>query len=90
VPFPETLADELAALMVGKDRDALVFTDQRGGVLRNSNWPRNHVQILIEQIGVDVECHAGPGMPKNPLYGLDIGAIPGDNCVKATDGVQGL
>jgi integrase len=24
--------------MVGKDRDALVFTDQRGGVLRNSNW----------------------------------------------------
>lgn len=32
------LADELAALMVGKGRDALVFTDMRGGVLRNSNW----------------------------------------------------
>jgi integrase len=38
VPFPASLADELAALMVGKGRDALVFADQRGGVLRNSNW----------------------------------------------------
>lgn len=38
VPFPAVLADELAALMVGKDRNALVFTDMRGGVLRNSNW----------------------------------------------------
>ena len=38
VPFPAALADELAALMVGKSRDDLVFTDMRGGVLRNSNW----------------------------------------------------
>ncbi len=38
VPFPAVLADELAALMVGKARDAFVFTDMRGGVLRNSNW----------------------------------------------------
>ncbi|AQA06184.1 site-specific integrase [Mycobacterium sp. MS1601] len=38
VPFPATLCDELAALMIGKGRDDLVFTDQRGGVLRNSNW----------------------------------------------------
>jgi integrase len=38
VPFPAELTDELAALMVGKARDALVFTDMRGGVLRNSNW----------------------------------------------------
>jgi integrase len=38
VPFPAVLADELAALMVGKGRDELVFTDMRGGVLRNSNW----------------------------------------------------
>jgi integrase len=38
VPFSAALADELAALMVGKDREALVFTDLRGGVLRNSNW----------------------------------------------------
>jgi integrase len=40
VPFPAVLADEMAALMVGKARDELVFmfTDLRGGVLRNSNW----------------------------------------------------
>ena len=38
VPFPAVLADELAALMVGKARDDLVFNDMRGGVLRNSNW----------------------------------------------------
>ena len=38
VPFPAALAQELAELMVGKGRDDLVFTDQRGGVLRNSNW----------------------------------------------------
>jgi len=38
VRFPAVLGDELAALMVGKGRDDLVFTDQRGGVLRNSNW----------------------------------------------------
>ena len=38
VPFPAVLADELAALMVGNARDELVFTDLRGGVLRNSNW----------------------------------------------------
>ena len=38
LPFPAALADELSALMVGKGRDELVFTDMRGGVLRNSNW----------------------------------------------------
>ena len=38
VPFPTAFAEELAALMTGKGRDDLVFTDQRGGVLRNSNW----------------------------------------------------
>ena len=36
VPFPAVLAEELSALMAGKARD--VFTDMRGGVLRNSNW----------------------------------------------------
>lgn len=38
VPFPAALANELAALMVDKSRDDLVFQDLRGGVLRNSNW----------------------------------------------------
>jgi integrase len=38
MPFPAALGDELADLMIGKGRDELVFTDLRGGVLRNSNW----------------------------------------------------
>lgn len=38
VPFPAALCNELAALMVGKVREDLVFTDQCGGVLRNSNF----------------------------------------------------
>jgi len=38
VPFPAVLTDELAELMVGKGRDDLVFTDLRGGVLRNNYW----------------------------------------------------
>lgn len=38
VPFPAALADELSTLMLDKGRDGLVFTDLRGGVLRNSNW----------------------------------------------------
>jgi integrase len=38
VPFPAVLVAELAVLMIGKGRDDLVFTDLRGGVLRNSNW----------------------------------------------------
>jgi hypothetical protein len=49
------LADELSALMVGKERDALVFTDLRGGVLRNSNWRARvftgldaHIQYFVD------------------------------------------
>jgi integrase len=38
VPFPRFLADELAALMVGKKRDDLVFTARKGGVLRLSHF----------------------------------------------------
>jgi hypothetical protein len=34
VSFPTALCEELAPLMIGKGRDDLVFTDQRGGVLR--------------------------------------------------------
>jgi hypothetical protein len=48
VPFPAILADELAALMVGKGREDLVFTDQRGGVLRNSNWRARVFQPALE------------------------------------------
>ena len=50
VPFPASLADELAALMVGKGRDELVFTDQRGGVLRNSNWRARVFAPAVESL----------------------------------------
>lgn len=50
VPFPAVLADELSALMVGKARDALVFTDQRGGVLRNSNWRARVFSVAVESL----------------------------------------
>lgn len=38
VPFPAVLADELAALMAGKGRGDLLFTNLRGGVLRNNHY----------------------------------------------------
>jgi integrase len=38
VTFPTCLADERAALMVGTNRDDLVFTGPEGGVLRTSLW----------------------------------------------------
>lgn len=49
VPFPAALADGLAALMVGKARDALVFTDLRGGVLRNSNYRARVFEPAVEE-----------------------------------------
>ena len=48
VPFPTALAEELAALMIGKTRDDLVFADQRGGVLRNSNWRARVFRPAVE------------------------------------------
>lgn len=49
VPFPAVLSDELSALMVGKGRDDLVFTDLRGGVLRNSNYRARVFAPAVEE-----------------------------------------
>ena len=48
VPFPASLSDELAALMVGKGRDDLVFTSGRGEVLRVSNYRRGVFASAVE------------------------------------------
>ena len=48
VPFPAALVGELAALIVGKGRDDLVFTYLRGGVLRNSNWRAREFQPAVK------------------------------------------
>jgi integrase len=53
VPFPAVLADELCALMVAKERDALVFTDMRGGVIRNSNWRARVFQPAVQKCQTD-------------------------------------
>jgi site-specific recombinase XerC len=53
VPFPAFLTGDLAALMVGKSRDDLVFTAPEGGVVRVSLWrPRVFapaVRHLVEE-----------------------------------------
>src|SRR6201995_3929779 len=49
VPFPTAVAEELAALMTDKARDDLVYTDLRGGVLRNSNWRARVFRPAVER-----------------------------------------
>jgi integrase len=49
VPFPAALSDELSALEVGKGRGDLVFTDLRGGVLRNSNFRARVFRPAVEK-----------------------------------------
>lgn len=49
VPFPAALAEELSSLMVDKGWDDLVFTDQRGGVLRNSNYRSRVFAIAVKK-----------------------------------------
>jgi integrase len=50
VPFPRFLADDLAALMVGKRRDDLVFTAPNGGVLRLSHFRPRTFGPAVERL----------------------------------------
>jgi len=50
VPFPRFLADPLAAVMVGKGRDDLVFTAAQGGVLRLNTWRRREFGPAVEDL----------------------------------------
>jgi integrase len=58
VPFPAFLADELAALMVGKGRDDLVFTSPKGELLRVSRWRPRVLGPAVRQLTETV-----PGFP---------------------------
>ena len=49
MPFPAGLADDMAASMVGKARDELVFADMRGRVLRNSNWRARVFELAVRR-----------------------------------------
>lgn len=59
VPFPKFLAAPLAALMVGKGRDALVFTGGTGEVLRVSSFRPNMFAPAV------VKCRAADPMFPN-------------------------
>jgi integrase len=50
VPFPAFLANELAALMIGRSRDDLIFTPVDGGVLRVSNWRRRVFVPAVQRL----------------------------------------
>lgn len=50
VPLPEFLVDEVAALMVGKGRDDLVFTSPRGEAVRLNTWRRRTWNTTLERV----------------------------------------
>jgi integrase len=47
VPFPASLSEELAALMVGKGRGDLVFLGKRGAVLRGGNYRNRYFSKAV-------------------------------------------
>jgi len=49
VPYPAFLSEPLAALMVGKGRDALVFTSTTGGVLRVSSFRPGVFLVAVDK-----------------------------------------
>lgn len=53
VPFPAALSEELAALMVGKVREDLVFTAENGGVLRNGTYGPRVFDKAVEKCQKD-------------------------------------
>jgi integrase len=55
VPFPASLDDELAALMVGKRREDLVFTGTRGAVLRGGNYRNRYFSAAVAECQKDDE-----------------------------------
>lgn len=50
VPFPAFLAEDLAALMIGKKPDDLIFAAPEGGVLRVSNWRRRVFNKAVKRL----------------------------------------
>lgn len=50
VPLPEFLVDQVAALMVGKGRDDLVFTSPRGEAMRLNTWRRRIWNPTLERV----------------------------------------
>ena len=53
VPIPKFLVDELDILKAGKGPKDLLFTGDRGGVLRNGNFRRDVFDQAARQAGLD-------------------------------------
>ncbi|MGH3635814.1 MAG: tyrosine-type recombinase/integrase [Mycobacterium sp.] len=68
VPFPAFLAEELATLMVGKDRDDLVFSAADGGVLRVSNWRPRVFNPAVKRLGKKVKNFPDRHAPRPSSY----------------------
>lgn len=65
VPFPAGLAEPLAKLMEGKDRDNLVFTTETGAVLRNTTFRPRVFNPAVQR------CQeADPAFPKVTIHDL--------------------
>ena len=50
VRFPAFLADEVAALTIGKKPDDLIFAAPEGGVVRVSNWRRRVFAKAVKRL----------------------------------------
>jgi hypothetical protein len=48
---PRKLIDDLAAHLAGRAPNVLVFTGERGGVLRNLNWRRDVFDSAADSVG---------------------------------------
>ena len=53
MPIPKFLVDELGALKAGKGPKDLLFTGDRGGVLRNGNFRRDVFDQAARAAGLD-------------------------------------
>lgn len=72
VPFPKFLADELAALMVDKGRDDLVFTAPGGGVLRLATFRTrtfNKAIATLRPLDDDGNLVGDFRRPQSTIYG---------------------
>jgi integrase len=49
VPIPNSLVDDLAAQVAGRDQDEFVWQSPQGGPFRYSNWMKRHFKPAVER-----------------------------------------
>ncbi|MGH3969959.1 MAG: tyrosine-type recombinase/integrase [Mycobacterium sp.] len=71
VPFPRFLVDDLAARMVGKRRDDLVFSAPGGGVLRIATFRTRVFNVAVNKLrGLDDDGKPTTDWPRPTLHDL--------------------